>query len=234
MHRANFSILTPEQTKHIGQVNPTSVRHFLKNRHDDSILYIISLLKTSKTVEIHESYWFPTPSTPGNAKEHTTIQTRILNELREKEKLKQLNPLEDMYSRDKFLTDFGWTNPTLDRDTKQAFETLLVEFHDIFAWHRFDIGFNTEFKFQLTPLDNRLSYSQNLPTPINLKDESLVELALLLKYGIIITLPLSKYASPLFAQRKPNGKLRLLVELRSIKTHTQQMITLVTTNRSVH
>ena len=36
------------------------------------------------------------------------------------------------------------------------------------------------------------------------------------RYGIITTLPFSKYASPIFAQRKPNGKLRPLVDLRII------------------
>ena len=45
-----------------------------------------------------------------------------------------------------------------------------------------------------------------------------MELALLHKYGIITTLPFSKYASPIFAQRKPNGKLRRLVDLRKINT----------------
>ena len=93
-----------------------------------------------------------------------------------------------------------------------------MEFHDIFPRHRFDIGINTEFKVQLTPLDNRLACSRSLPAPISLKDDILVELALLHKYGIITTLPFSKYASPIFAQRKPNGKLRLLVELRKINT----------------
>ena len=93
-----------------------------------------------------------------------------------------------------------------------------MEFHDIFARHRFDIGINTEFKVQLTPLDNRPAYSQSLPAPINLKDDILVELALLHKYGMITTLPFSKYASPIFAQRKPNGKLRLLDDLRKINT----------------
>ena len=38
------------------------------------------------------------------------------------------------------------------------------------------------------------------------------------KYGIITVLPFSKFASPIFAQRKPNGKLRLLVDLRKINT----------------
>ena len=36
------------------------------------------------------------------------------------------------------------------------------------------------------------------------------------RYGIITTLPFSKYASPIFAQQKPNSKLRLLVDLRKI------------------
>ena len=31
-------------------------------------------------------------------------------------------------------------------------------------------------------------------------------------------MPFSKYASPIFAQRKPNGKIRLLVDLRKINS----------------
>ena len=44
-HMANFSILTPEQIKHIRPVNPTSVRHLLNNNHNDAIHYKNSLLK---------------------------------------------------------------------------------------------------------------------------------------------------------------------------------------------
>ena len=95
-------------------------------------------------------------------------------------------------------------------------EVLLVEFHDLFARHRFDIGMNEEFTVKLTPKDDSPAYSQSLPTPINLKEDILVELALLQRYGFITTLPFSKYASPIFAQKKPNGKLRLLVDLRKI------------------
>ena len=215
---ANFSILSPEQTEHIRLVNPTSVKHLLNNKHDDAIHYINSLLKTSKTGEVNETYWFPTPQSQGNESEHTPIQTRILNELRELEQLKQLNTQEDTNSRDQFLSNFNWTDSNLELDAKQAVENLLVEFHDIFARYRFDIGINTEFKVQLTPLDNRPAHSQSLPAPINLKDDILVELARLHKYGIITTLPFSKYASQKFAQRKPNGKIRLLVDLRKINT----------------
>ena len=75
---------------------------------------------------------------------------------------------------------------------------------------------NTQFKVSLTPKDDKPVYTQSLPVPINLQEDLTVELALMHKYGIITTLPFSKYASPIFAQRKPNGKLRLLVDLRKI------------------
>ena len=54
--------------------------------------------------------------------------------------------------------------------------------------------------------------------PIHLKEDLMVELALRHNYGIITVLPFSKYASPIFAQRKPNGKLRLLVDLQKINS----------------
>ena len=77
---------------------------------------------------------------------------------------------------------------------------------------------NTEIKVKLTPKDDKAVYSQSLPMPIHLKTDLIVELALMHKYGIITVLPFSKYASPIFAQRKPNGKLRLLVNLRKINS----------------
>ena len=52
---ANFSILTPQQMKRNKLVNPISVRH-LNNNHDDSIHSTNSLLKTSKTEEVNETY----------------------------------------------------------------------------------------------------------------------------------------------------------------------------------
>ena len=191
------------------------MRHLLNNNHDDILHYINSLLKRSKTDEVNKTYWFPTPQNPDNEREHTPFQTRVLDELRELEHLEQLR---DTNSRDQFLSNFDWTDSTLQLDAKQANEDLLVEFHHIFPGHRFDIGINSEFKIQFTPLDNRPAYSQSLSAPINLKDDILVELAQLHKHGTITTLPNSKYARPRIAQRKPNGKLCLLVDLRKINT----------------
>ena len=154
-HITNFSLLTPEQTKHIRPVNPTEVRHLLNNNNDDAIQYINSLLKTSKTDKVDETYWFPTPQHLANENEHTPILTRILNELRELEQLEQLNPIEDTNSRDQFLSNSDWTDSILQPDAEQAVEDLLVEFHDLFARQRFDIGITTEFKVKLTPLKSK-------------------------------------------------------------------------------
>ena len=77
---------------------------------------------------------------------------------------------------------------------------------------------NTEFKVRLTSKDDKVVYNQSLPMPIHLKEDLIVELAPMHKYGIITVLPFSEYASPIFAPRKPNGKLRLLVDLRKINT----------------
>ena len=104
------------------------------------------------------------------------------------------------------LKRFDWTDTLLAETEKQAVEDILVGYHDIFTRHRMDIGMNTEFKVKLTPKDNEDVYSQILPVLIHLKENLLVELALMRKYGNITVLPFLKYACPIFAQRIPNGK----------------------------
>ena len=214
-HLADFKILTPEQIKHIQPVDPAMLS-FMIQHEETTEIYINELLKVPSQNPEQESYWFPTPEEPGDPTTYTPIQQRIHNELLELKELEQLNPHDNAKSRKVFLSIFDWTDTTLSPEEQKQIEEILIQFHDIFARHRFDIGTNREFKVKITPNDDRPAYSQNLPTPINLKDDITVELALLHKYGIITTLLFSKYASPIFAQRKPNGRLRLLVDLRKI------------------
>ena len=216
LHIANFSVMTPEQMKYVKPVDPASTWHLLQNDQEQAAHYVSSLIKTNRNPQNSEKYWFPTPENPGNPEEHTPIQKRILQELQALQVLETLDPTKDDESRAKFLENFDWKDSTLTPEEKEKIEELLVEFHDIFARHRFDIGMNEEFNVKLTPKDDSPAYSQSLPAPINLKEDILVELAMLHKYGIITTLPFSKYASPIFAKKKPNGKLRLLVDLRKI------------------
>ena len=216
MHIANFSVMTPEQMKHVRPIDPVSTWHLLNENEEDAIYYISSLLKANRNNDQYEQYWFPTPENPGDEESHTPIQKGILRELRNLQEAEKLNPQDNEESRQKFLSNFDWKYSMLQQHEIKQIEALLVEFHDIFARHWFDIGMNEEFTVKLTPKDDSPAYSQSLPTPVNLKEDILVELASLHKYGIITTLPFSKYASPIFAQKKPNGKLRLLVDLRKI------------------
>ena len=141
--------------------------------------------------------------------DHTPLQTRSLKELSELQQNK-LNPKDDIESRKEFLKRFDLTDTLLTETEKQPFENILVEYHDLIARHRMDIGMNTEVKVKLTPKEDRAVYSQTLPMLIQLKELLTVEFTPLHKQGIITVLPFSKYASPIFAQRKPNGNLSLL------------------------
>ena len=68
-----------------------------------------------------------------------------------------------MQSRKEFLKRFDWTDSLLTKTELHAVEDILVEYHDIFARHRMDIGKNTEFKVTLTPKDDKGVYSQSHP-----------------------------------------------------------------------
>ena len=118
--------------------------------------------------------------------------------------------------REAFLQNFKWDDSQLSENDKKDIEEILIEDNDIFARHRLDIGINHDFKSKLTPKTDEPVDSQSLPCPINLKADMTVELALMQYFGTITTLPFSKYASSIFEQRKLNGRLRLLVDLRKI------------------
>ena len=214
---AEFSMVTPEQSKHIKPVD-MAILSMIPQDDPDLNAYLNELLRTNKPEQQDNTFWFPRTENPGKLEDHTPIETRILKELNELKDKEKLNPQESRESRNKFLKRFDWTDTLLTAMEKHAFEDILVEYHDIFARHRMDVGMNTEFKVKLTSKDDKAVYSQSLPMPIHLKEDLIVKLALMHKYGIITVLPFSKYASPIFSQRKPNGKLRLLVDLRKINS----------------
>ena len=152
-----------------------------------------------------------------NEREHTPIQTRILIELHDSERKKKLNTQDDKESQTPNLSKFDWTNSTLEPQTKQAVETVIVELDNIVARQCFDSGFMTRVKVQVTALYDRPAYSRNLHWPINLKGEIPLELSLLHKWGINTNLHFSRNVCPIFAKLKPDGKLRPLADLRKIK-----------------
>ena len=151
---AEFSVVTAEQSKFIKPADMT-ILSMIPEGDPDLITYLTELLQTNKQDQQTNTFWFPTSENPGNTEEHTPIQTRILKELCDLQLKEKLNPKDDIESRTEFLKRFDWTDTLLTETEKQAVEDVLVEYHDIFARHRMDIGMNTEFKVILTPKDDK-------------------------------------------------------------------------------
>ena len=79
---AEFSVVNPEQSKFIKPVDRT-ILSMIPEGDPDMVTYLTELLRTNKTNQQNNTFWFPTPKNPGNTEDHTSIQTRILTELRE-------------------------------------------------------------------------------------------------------------------------------------------------------
>ena len=124
---ADFSVVTPEQSKFIKQVD-TAILSMSPEGDPNLATHLNELLKTNKPEQQRKASWFPAPKSLGKTEQHTPIQTGIhrgLRELREKEKL---NP-KDLGSRMTLLERFYWTDTLLVESKKRAVETILVEYH---------------------------------------------------------------------------------------------------------
>ena len=120
------------------------------------------------------------------------MQRDIYDQILHFQNLEKIDPKNNAKDRDLFLEKFDWQNSVLTFEQKCQVENLLMEFSDIFAKHRFDVGYNTELKIKLTPEHNLPVYVQSPQTPIHLRDELTVELALMHYYNLITTLSHSK------------------------------------------
>ena len=106
---AEFSVVTPEQSKHNKPVDKP-ILSMIPQGDPDLTAYLNELLRRNKPEQQNNTFWFPTPEKPGKSKDHTPIQTRILKELIEHKEKEKLNPQESAESRNKFLKRFGLTH----------------------------------------------------------------------------------------------------------------------------
>ena len=79
---AEFSVVTPEQSKHIKPVD-MAILSTIPQDDPDLTAYLNELLRTNKPEQQDNKFWFPTPENPEKLEDHTPIQTRILKELNE-------------------------------------------------------------------------------------------------------------------------------------------------------
>ena len=135
---AEFSEVTPEQSKFIKPAD-TVILSMIPEGNPDLIIYLTELLRANKPEWESNTFRFPTPENPGNTEDHTPIQTRILEELRELQQKEKLKTKDDIESPMEFLERSDWTDTLLIETEIQAVEDILVDYHDIFARHRMDI-----------------------------------------------------------------------------------------------
>ena len=92
--------------KYVKPIDPVTTWHLLQDNPENAAYYGSSLIKSPKTADDSENYWFPTPEEPGDTQTHTPIQQRIMKELRNLQELEKLNPQDGPESRQQFLANF--------------------------------------------------------------------------------------------------------------------------------
>ena len=95
---AEFSVVTPEQSKFIRQVD-TATLSMIPEGDPHLTTYLSELLRTNKSEQQSYTFLVPTPKNPGKTEDYTPIQTRILKKLRELQEKVKLNPKDDVESR---------------------------------------------------------------------------------------------------------------------------------------
>ena len=218
---AVFQFFSPHDEEELIEIGPENLA--LDILKDGEIFNSINRIMSTRKVHgknqpkrpppDYDKIWFPRPETSTNPQNLPCLQRKSYDNITELQQRDTLGPQLNFEDRETFLQQFDWSRSALTAEQIQEMQDFLVEYNNIFAKHRFDVGYKTELKVKLTPEHDLLVYVQSPPTPIHLRDKILVELALMQYYGIVKLLPNSKYSGPIFAQSKSSRKLRILINL---------------------
>ena len=141
--------MTPEQLKYVKPRDLVTTWHLLQDNHENAAFYASRLIKSAKSHDFKEKYWFPTPEDTGDPQHHTPIQKRILTEILNLQEFEKLNPKDDPASRKQYVINFDCTVSMLPQGEIARKGDFLVGFHIIFARHRFDKSMKEEFKVDI-------------------------------------------------------------------------------------
>ena len=192
---ARITILTPKQAEYLQSINPQLLSNYL-NQNINALIQDSENKVSPSTDEL----WFPTYENCSNTETLTGIEKRIYDEIVQLGKEEKQDYISNPSGKQKFLAQFPWKNSVFNSEQRRTVENLLLDYHHIFARHKLDIGKNDDFKVKLTPEHDEPMYTQGPPTPIDYRDDVLVELALIQYWGVITTLKYSKYSNPIFAK----------------------------------
>ena len=163
----------------------------------------------------YSKVWFPNPETCNDFSNLTLPRREIYDQILQLERQEKMDLKINEDDKLEFLEKISWDTFVLNADQERQPEEFLVEYHDVFAKHRFDVGYSIELKIKFTPEQRLPVYVKGPPAPIHLR-ELLIELALLQYFNIITTLSHSKYSIPICVHRKSSCKLRILNDLRRV------------------
>ena len=213
---ASLELLTPDQAAYLQPVEPAVAERINQLRHIKVSKEEFNKLTFKHEPDEQSKHWFPTPENCKDPSRLTGTMKRIYDEIVKFKKEESLDPNHSAAMKAEFLSKFSWKGSILTKEEREEVEKVILEYHDIFARHRLHIGSNDEIKVKLTPEHDKPVFKRSPPCPIHYKEDLMVELALMQYYGIITTLATSKYSSPIFCQRKSDGRLRILTDLRRI------------------
>ena len=219
-HIAEFSVVTPEQSKDIKPVD-TAILSMIPQGDPDLTAYLNKFLRTNKTRAAKQhlrlpktwKFWKAWGSNPNT---DTNPQRIDWTQRRRRTQSTRGHRISKQISQTIWL---DWHTSNRNRKTSN------LEYPGRPSWHFLQTqnGYWGEHGIQgETNPDSRQSCKQpkstNADPFAHIKEDLIVELALMHKYGMVTVLPFSKYASPIFAQWMPNGKLRLQLDLRKINS----------------
>ena len=107
--------------------------------------------QTRRPPREHSKLWFSTPETCEDPSILLLLQEEIYDQILNFQKLEKVGPRSNEEDRKFFRSNFNKENSPLNEKQIEECELLLIEYCDIFAKHRFDVGYNTELKIRLTP-----------------------------------------------------------------------------------
>ena len=150
-----FSILSAEQADRLIQIDPQLIALAKSRNKDDYFTELNQLIQdftqqkpgqTKRPPPEYSKLWFPTPETCEDPSNLPFLQQEIYDQILNFQKLEQIDPQNNEEYRKFILSKFNCENFSLSHEQINECENLLVEYCDIFAKHRFDVGYNTELK----------------------------------------------------------------------------------------
>ena len=106
---------------------------------------------TDRPHPVYSKLWFPTPETCNDFSNFTLLQRKNYDQILQLQRQEKVDPKNNEADNLELLKKFSWDTCVLNSDQKRQLEEFLIEYNDVFAKHRFDLGYVTELKIKLMP-----------------------------------------------------------------------------------